>query len=138
MFKKRNTKVDYSPPKRKVKYPKYSYVYNIDNDTYYLLLDKTKKEFISSRAFKSWGAFAPHTTSEAISGYSLYGKKGFRPGTIIRSIFDGKTYFVGEELIHPITSREFYDILGYTSESITFVSESEIQFYKIGDAINGI
>lgn len=137
--KDRPSSVNYtrwSPPTMPVKYPKYSYLYNVDNNKYYLILSHSKKEFISTRAFFSFSSTYLPTTTLAISKYPLYGKKGFRPGTIIRSTFDSKVYFVGEDFLHPITSSDFFSVLGFSD--IIMVSSDEIDFYEIGDAIDGI
>src|SRR5688572_5333242 len=93
-------------PKIKVKYPKFTYVKCEDNGKYYIILDKTKKEYISQDAFKSWGVKPLNTSLEAISHYYLYGKKGFRPGSLLRSVFDQKLYMAGEELLHAVKTTE--------------------------------
>lgn len=134
MFKRKEVII----PKDKVKYPKYSYVYNTDNKDYYLILDTTKKKFISERACRSWSDVILNTTTEAISEYSLYGKKGFRPGTVIQSVFDAKVYFVGDDKLHPVVTPSFYDILGFSKKHTLVVAESEILFYEIGEPIDAV
>ncbi len=123
---------------KEVRYPKYTYVYNVDNSKCYILLGTTKKEFISTRACWSWSIYCVNTTTAAISNYHLYGKKGFRPGTLVTSVFDDKTYFVGEKYLHPITSPDFYQVLGFSKKQAIIVSTEEIEFYEIGEEISGI
>lgn len=134
---KSKKKVDWSPPAVQVKYPQFTYVKSVDNGKFYLLLDKTKKEFVSTEAFNSWGIKPLLTSTIAISGYYLYGKKGFRTGALIRSIFDQKLYLVGTEQLHPVKTTDIFDVLGYSKDDIYVVSESVIEFYEKGEDING-
>lgn len=124
-------------PQAEVKYPKYTYVKCLDNGKFYLLLEKTKKEFLSKEAFESWGVEPLETSFQAISHYYLYGKKGFRPGILVRSVFDQKLYLVGEEVLHPMKTTEIFDVLGFSKDKVYTVSESVINFYEKGDDIVG-
>lgn len=133
MWKKKK----WNPPRIKVKYPKWSYVYNVDNQKYYLVLTKTKKEFISDRAFKTWRVTAIQGTSESLSGYANYGKIGFRPGTLVKSM-TGKIYYIADEnKRHLVTTPDLFLVLGFSAD-IQYVSNEELTLHEEGEEINDI
>lgn len=133
MFKKKKKE----PSRTKLNYPKWSYVYNIDNDKYYLILTRFKKEFISERAFRSWRMSAVRGTNESLSFYSNYGKVGFRPGTVVRSMSHEFYYIAEENKRHLITTPDFFSVLGFSSD-VYYISNKELLFHEEGEEISGI
>ncbi len=128
----------WQPTREKLTYPKWTYVYNIDSKKYYLILNKTKKEFISNKAFSSWSVSAIQGTNESISHYPTYGKIAFRPGTVIRSMANTFFYVETEDTIREITDPDFFLVMGFTTRSALIVSQKEIDFYQKGEDIDGI
>lgn len=139
MFKRTKSKqIEWIAPNIKVKYPKWSYVYNKDNSKYYLILGKSKKQFISERAFWSWKMQPLVTTNNALSGYPTYGKIGFRPGTIVISMSNLDYYIGDENKRHQISTPDFYAILGFTRNNAYVISDDELEFHEEGEKINGV
>jgi len=139
-FKKREVST-WTPPDKKVKYPKWSFVKT--EDSFFLLLDDTKLEFISERAFNSWCRPWVQTSNKAISGYSLWKKIGFAPGTILRSIVDGSLYFLsGKDPLNAerrlIATPDFWVELGFDHRQSIVVSSKEIDFHIKGEDILGV
>lgn len=127
----------WNPPKTKIKYPKWSYVYNIESKKYYLVLNKVKKEFISKRAFDTWKMSPLLGTTESLSGYANYGKVGFRPGTIVKSMM-GNIYYIGDEnKKHLVSTPDLFSVVGFSTK-IEYVSNDELIFHEEGEEINGV
>lgn len=119
--------------------PKWSIVNLIDTDEYYMIWSQfTRKKFISKRAFESWGRKAIIVNKQNIANYQLSGQLGFRSGSIIEYFGDGKKYYVSDDILHEITSPDFFDILGYDINDCVKVSLNEINFHKIGDQIREV
>lgn len=141
MFKRSKTQVPtWTPPKNQIKYPKWTFA-KVD-DSYWLILEKTKKQFISERAFKSWGKLAVLATNESLSGYKNWGKIGFAPGSMIRSM-SGDTWFItGNQPLEAerrlITTPDFYEKLGFNPYNAIIVSMNEINFHPEGEIISAV
>lgn len=143
MFKKKETTPEFKPLKQKFKYPKWTFARVENTDKYYLLLDSTRMEFISERAFWSWGKPYILVTEESISGYKAWRKIGFAPGAILISQADKTEWFItGNDVLAAerrlIANPDFYSKLGFDLRSAFMVSLSEIDFHKKGEDIIGI
>jgi len=128
------------PPTEQVKYPQWTFVNVINTNKFYLLLDKTKMEFISERAFHSWGKPYISVTKESISGYTKWKDIGFAVGTILCSSIDNTQWFIsGKDVLagerRLITSPDFYQKLGFDLSWSYVVSLAEIDFHSRGEDI---
>lgn len=147
MFK-RNQKLQSSitqwkPQTTKVKYPKWTCVFIPEINEYSLIWDKTRLIFISERAFKSWNRTPVMASKESISGYSIWKRIGFAPGTLIESIVDKKRYFItGNKLFEEekmlIATPDFYEKLGFNPSLAIIASMEEVNFHKEGGIISDI
>lgn len=136
--KKNKTTVDYAefePPHKAVNYPKWTCVYIRSTDEYFLILEKTKKKFISARAFDSWKYNCLEGTRESISAYPLNGQLGFRSGTLVQPVGDNNQYFISDETYRLIATPDFYSVLGYDYRSCVSISLDELEFHKKGEDI---
>lgn len=144
LFKKKELLVNsWSPSDNKCKYPKWTFVRIKDTNQYYLLLEKSKMEFISERAFRSWGRPYVLATKESISGYTNWRKIGFAVGSMIESMADGTLWFLsGKDLLAPerrqISTPDFFNVLGFDMNDVYVVSLPEIDFHVRGEDIIGI
>jgi len=121
-----------------IKYPKWSYVYNIETDEFFLILEKTKKKFISKKAFNSWNVFSIVGNTKNLSNHLLDGKIGFRPGTLIKCISEEPFYLVDSgNIIHQINNPEVFEI-GYSYDNCYIISKEELDFHEKGDPINSV
>ncbi len=108
-----------------------------------MIWDKTRLIFISERAFKSWNRIPVIASKESVSGYSVWKRIGFAPGTLIESVVDKKKYFItGSKLFEEekmlIGTPDFYDILGFNPNLAVIVSMEEVNFHKEGGVISDI
>lgn len=146
-FSKKNIRHDtkklFIPPQKQKKYPQWTFVKIESENKYYLLLDKTKMEFISERAFWSWGKNCVVATEESIGGYRKWNKIGFAPGTLIRSMHDQTYWFInGKNVLaaerSQIATPDLFSILGFDLNQVYMVSLDEVDFHRRAENINGI
>lgn len=128
------------PAKSKVKYPKWTCVYVPETNEYSLIWDKTRLLFISERAFKSWNKVPILASKESISGYQIWKRIGFAPGTLIESVVDRKRYFItGGKLFEEekmlVATPDFYEKLGFNPGLAIVASMEEVNFHKEGEMI---
>lgn len=133
-------KSSFVPPTTAVKYPKWTFA-KVD-ESYWLVLDKTKKQFVSERAFLSWGKIPVLASLQSLSEYKSWGKIGFAPGTMIRSM-SGQTYFITgsqplEQERRLIETPDFYEKLGFNPYSAIIVSNEELEFHVEGESISAV
>lgn len=148
MFKKKSQELlssitNWIPPNNKVKYPRWTFVYIPELNEYSLLWDKTRLIFISERAFRSWNRIPLIASKESISGYKVWKRIGFAPGTLIESIIDKKRYFITggklfEEEKQLIGTPDFYEKLGFNPNLAIVASMEEVNFHKEGEIISDI
>jgi hypothetical protein len=131
--------VGWSPPTKSVAYPKWTFA---KTDNYWLILEKTKMQFISERAFWSWGKPYIRATDKSLSNYKIWKKVGFAPGTLLRSM-DGQFWFItGSQPLETerrlIATPDFFGVLGFDSNTAILVSQDELLFHREGVPISGI
>lgn len=144
MFKKKKQLLSitqWKPQVNRVKYPKWTFLYIPEMDEYSLIWDKTRLVFISERAFRSWNRIPVIASKESVSGYQVWKRIGFAPGTLIESITDRKRYFItGAKLFEEekmlIATPDFYDKLGFNPALAIVASMEEVNFHKEGGIIN--
>lgn len=142
MFKKK-IQTQWLPQRNKIKYPKWTFVYIPEIDEYSLIWDKTRMIFISERAFKSWNRVPVIASKESVSGYNIWRRIGFAPGSLIQSVVDNKIYFISggklfEEEKQLIATPDFYEKLGFNKSLAIISSMEEVNFHKEGDIISDI
>lgn len=130
----------WTPQKIKVKYPKWTFIHVPETNEYSLIWDKTRLIFISERAFKSWNKVPLIASKESISGYQIWKRIGFAPGTLIESVVDKKRYFItGGKLFEEekllIATPDFYEKLGFNPALAIIASMEEVNFHKEGEII---
>lgn len=146
MFKKKNqlqSFIQWNPQTDKVKYPKWTFLYIPEINEYSLIWDKTRLVFISERAFRSWNKIAVLASKESVSGYQIWKRIGFSPGTLIESVVDRKRYFItGGKLFEEerllIATPDFYEKLGFNPALAVQASIEEVNFHKEGGIIGDI
>lgn len=133
----------WNPQKTKVRYPKWTFVFIPEINEYSLIWDKTRLIFISERAFKSWNRIPVIASKESVSGYQIWKRIGFAPGTLIESVIDRKRYFItGGKLFEEekmlVATPDFYEKLGFNPSLAIVASMDEVNFHKEGGIINDI
>jgi hypothetical protein len=90
----------------------------------------------SERILSSWHYPFVIRSSEAACGrYSVGGKLGFRQGTLVKDISNGKIYLISENLRRQVVSPDFFDVLLFPREAVIEASPEEIALHKEGENI---
>ena len=101
----------------------------------YWIKDGKRYKLISDRAAKSWSFTTVNATEAALSGIKLAGKLGFRDGTLIKNIADGKMYLVSQNKLRHIVDPDIFDRYGLDRSNLIEVSETEINAHDIGETL---
>lgn len=99
----------------------------------YWVKDGKRYKLISDRAAKSWAFTTVSATEDAVVGMKVVGKLGFRDGTLIKNIADGKMYLISQNKKRHIVDPDSFDKYGLDRKSVLEVSESEANMHDIGE-----
>ena len=99
----------------------------------YWVKDGKRYKLISDRAAKSWSFTTVNATEEAVAGMKMVGKLGFRDGTLIKNIADGKMYLISQNKKRHIVDPDSFDRYGLNRKSVIEVSEVEANMHTTGD-----
>lgn len=105
-----------------------------DKATYWIK-DGKRYKLISDRAAKSWLFTTVNATEAALSGIKLVGKLGFRDGSLIKNIADGKMYLVSQNKLRHIVDPDTFDRYGLDRSNLIEVSDTEIKAHDIGETL---
>ena len=103
-----------------------------DTGTYWIK-DNKKYKLISERAAESWRFIEVLATDAALSNIKSAGKLGFRDGTLIKNISDGKIYLVSQNKRRHIISPDVFDKYGLDRSLLIEVSEAETNMHELGE-----
>ena len=90
---------------------------------------------ISDRATQSWSFTTVLATETALSGIKLVGKLGFRDGTLIKNVADGKMYLVSQNKLRHIVSPDSFALYGLDRSKMVEVSEKEFLAHDLGEKL---
>ena len=99
----------------------------------YWVKDGKRYKLISDRAAKSWAFTTVSATEDAMVGMKVICKLGFRYGTLIKNIADGKMYLISQNKKRHIVDPDSFDKYGLDRKSVLEVSESEANMHDIGE-----
>ena len=99
----------------------------------YWIKDTKRFRLISDRAAKSWCFTTVLATEQAVSSMKVAGKLGFRDGTLIKNISDGKMYLVSQNKRRHIVDPDSFIKYGLDRSKVIEVSESEIIMHDLGE-----
>jgi outer membrane protein assembly factor BamB len=99
----------------------------------YWVKDGKLFKLISDRAEKSWSFTTVNAEESALSGMKIAGKLGFRDGTLIKNIADGKIYLISQNKRRHIVSPDTFIMYGLNRDMVIEVSESETNMHDQGD-----
>ena len=103
-----------------------------DKATYWIK-DGKRYKLISDRAAKSWCFTTVNATEQAVSAMKLAGKLGFRDGTLIKNIADGKMYLISQNKKRHIIDPDSFNKYGLDRKSVLEVSQAEADMHQIGE-----
>lgn len=99
----------------------------------YWIKDGKRFKLISNRAEKSWSFSTVEALEKAVSTMKVVGKLGFRDGTLIKNIADGKIYLISQNKRRHIIDPDSFNKFGLDRSSIIEVSEVETNMHSLGD-----
>jgi hypothetical protein len=99
----------------------------------YWVKDGKLFKLISDRAEKSWSFTTVNAEESALSGMKIAGKLGFRDGTLIKNIADGKIYLISQNKRRHIVSPDTFTMYGLNRDIVIEVSELETNMHDQGD-----
>jgi hypothetical protein len=105
-----------------------------DKDTYWIK-DGKRYKLISDRATQSWCFTTVLATEAALSGIKLVGKLGFRDGTLIKNLADGKMYLVSQNKLRHIVDPDSFGRYGLDRSKVIEVSDKEVSAHELGENI---
>lgn len=101
----------------------------------YWIKDGKRFKLISDRAAKSWMFTTVVATESALSGMKLAGKLGFRDGTLIKNIADGKLYLISQNKKRHIVDPDIFDKYGLDRSQVIEVSAFETSMHELGEEL---
>ena len=99
----------------------------------YWVKDGKRFKLISDRAAKSWSFNTVVALEKAVSSMKIAGKLGFRDGTLIKNIADGKMYLVSQNKRRHIVDPDSFNKYGLNRSDIIEVSETEAGMHDLGE-----
>jgi hypothetical protein len=99
----------------------------------YWVKDGKLFKLISERAEKSWQFTTVLAEESSLSGMKISGKLGFRDGTLIKNIADGKIYLISQNKRRHIVSPDTFMMYGLNRDMVIEVSELETNMHDQGD-----
>ena len=99
----------------------------------YWIKDGKRFRLISDRAAESWKFTTVNATESAVSAMKLVGKLGFRDGSLIKNIADGKIYLLSQNKLRHIIDPDSFTKYGLDRSWIIEVSDNEINAHELGE-----
>lgn len=124
-------KKTYAGPLKRTLYPNGSVVVTIDG--YFYIRGNKRYRIISDRVLLSWSfPKVIQSTEFAVEHLRVSGKLGFRDGTLINNVADGKLYLISENKRRPITNPDWLTILNFDIHEALVVSDEEANLHEDG------
>jgi hypothetical protein len=105
-----------------------------DKGTYWIK-DGKRFKLISERAAKSWSFTTVKATESALVNTKIVGKLGFRDGTLIKNVADGKMYLLSQNKLRHIVDPDSFNKYGLDRSKVIEVSEAEVKSHDLGENI---
>ena len=99
----------------------------------YWIKDNKRFKLISDRAANSWCFTTVMATEKSVVPMKVAGKLGFRDGTLIKNIADGKMYLVSQNKRRHIVDPDSFDRYGLDRSKVIEVSELEAAAHDLGE-----
>jgi hypothetical protein len=97
---------------------------------YFYIKNKKKFKFVSDKAMKSWGLPVIETKESHLAAFTLFGTLGFRDGTLVKDISDGKIYLISDSKARHITDPV---VLEWFDTEVVNISNKEILSHEEGE-----
>jgi hypothetical protein len=105
--------------------------------SYYYIRGGKKFKAYSVRAFRSWGITPIKGSESSLSSIPLAKSPlGFRDGTLIHNVADGRMYLISGNARRHIVSPDVFDRFGWKRRGAIKVSDAETQLHPEGDNLS--
>ena len=101
---------------------------------YFYIKGLKKFKFISERSMLSWSLPVIPTTDDKLNNFKLFGTLGFRDGTLIKDISDGKIYLVSDSKRRHVVNP---DVLEWLDTEIIKAGQKEVLIHEEGEPLDG-
>ncbi|CAB4185771.1 hypothetical protein UFOVP1119_117 [uncultured Caudovirales phage] len=127
LFKKKQTNNTYTPivPSGLIAHTEKGYFY---------VKGKKRFKFISDKAMNSWNLPVIDTKELMMSEYPISGVVGFRDGSLLKDISDGKIYLVSDNKRRHVVEP---DVLEWINTPVIQAGQKEIFVHAEGDKLDG-
>jgi len=133
MFKKRAPAK--TLPSKPLVYPVGSAVES-EGNYFYIKSPTIRMRIPSKYILESWRFHRVISSNEiGLRNYKIMGKLGFRSGSLIHNVADGKIYLVSENKLRHIQSPEALELIGAGKDDATTVPAADIKLHDIGDPL---
>ena len=105
-----------------------------ENSTYWIK-DGKRFRLISDRAEKSWDFITVMALESSLVNIKKAGILGFRDGTLIKNIADGKIYLISQNKRRHITTPDVFDKYGLDRSRLIEVSSKEAEMHELGESL---
>lgn len=123
-------------PQTPTKYPVGVLVLTETGQWYFIRKDG-KLKIPTERVLDSWDfRTVVHTSNAALSKTPTVGTLGFRDGTLIENMADGKLYLISGNLRRQIINPDVWNLLFLNSEDVILVSQDETNLHKEGESLS--
>lgn len=107
-----------------------------DGKYYYIKSSTVRMRIPSKYILQSWNFHRIIPTSEvALKDYKIMGRLGFRSGSLIHNVADGKIYLVSENKLRHIQSPEALELIGAGKDDAVTVPDTDIKLHDIGEPL---
>lgn len=102
-----------------------------ENGTF-LIKERTRLRVTTQLILDSWSVNVVSAEESAIKHYPITGKLGFRDGTLINNMGDGKIYLVSQNKRRQLTSPDAFEKYGLDRSRMIWVSNDEAKLQTVG------
>lgn len=108
-----------------------------ESSIYYIKDEKTRMRIQSEKILESWNFHRVIPSNElSLKNYRILGKLGFRSGSLIHNVADGKIYLVEKNKLRHVQSVEALNLIGAVYDDAVSVSLTDIQIHDIGEPLS--
>lgn len=101
---------------------------------YYFVNGKSIKPIKSKQVIESWSfPIVVNVHSSAISSMAVSLPIGFRDGTLIKDINDGKMYLISKRIRRPVVSVDGLEMIGKKRSDAVWASHSDVIIHEVGE-----
>lgn len=99
---------------------------------YFYVKGKKRFKFVSDRAMNSWQLPAIKTVEAMMVNYPVNGVLGFRDGTLVKDVSDGKIYLISDSKRRHVIDP---DVLEWMGTEVLTIGQKELFVHPEGDKL---